>query len=347
MARALGMTVTPLTRRRIDNFMANRRAVWSLVVFAVLFVASLAAELVSNDRPLLVVFRGELYVPVFRAYPETAFGGDFPTEADYRDPYVADLIEAEGWMVWPLIPYAYDTINYDLPEPAPSPPSADDWLGTDDQGRDVLARVIYGFRISVVFGLVLTALSSLVGVAVGAAQGYFGGLVDLLTQRFIEIWNGLPFLYLLIILNSVLVPSFVTLLVLMLLFGWTALESLVRAEFLRARNFDYVRAARAMGVADVVIIVRHMLPNAMVATVTFLPFILGGAVTALTSLDFLGFGLPPGSPSLGELLNQGKNNLQAPWLGFTGFFVLASMLTLLNFIGEAVRDAFDPRKIQG
>jgi microcin C transport system permease protein len=345
MARVLGIKVTPLTRRRYDNFLANRRAVWSFAVFAVLFVVTLGAELVANDRPLLVRYDGALYAPVLRAYPETTFGGDFPTEADYRDPFVAELIAAKGWALWPLIPYSYDTINYDLPEPAPSSPSLDNWLGTDDQGRDVLARVIYGFRISVVFGLVLTGLSSLVGVAVGAMQGYFGGLTDLLTQRFIEIWNGLPFLYLLIILNSVLVPSFMTLLVLMLLFSWTALEGLVRAEFLRARNFDYVRAARAMGVADPVIMVRHVLPNAMVATLTFLPFILGGAVTVLTSLDFLGFGLPPGSPSLGELLNQGKNNLQAPWLGFTGFIIIALMLSLLVFIGEGVRDAFDPRKL--
>jgi microcin C transport system permease protein len=345
MARVLGLRVTPLTRRRYKNFRANRRAALSLIVFAVLFGVTLLAELVANDRPLLVVFDGGLYVPVLRAYPETVFGGDFPTEADYRDPYVIELIEAKGWMVWPLIPYSYDTINYDLPQPAPSPPSAENWLGTDDQGRDVLARCIYGFRISVVFGFALTLLSSAMGVAIGAVQGYFGGAVDLLTQRFVEIWNNLPFLYLLIILNSVLVPSFWTLLALMLLFSWTALEGVVRAEFLRGRNFDYVRAARAMGVADAVIMARHVLPNAMVATLTFLPFILGGAVTVLTSLDFLGFGLPPGSPSLGELLNQGKNNLQAPWLGFTGFAVIALMLSLLVFVGEGVRDAFDPRKL--
>ncbi|MBM3583389.1 MAG: ABC transporter permease [Alphaproteobacteria bacterium] len=345
MARVLGLRVTPLTRRRYENFRANRRASVSLIVFAVLFGVALLAELVANDRPLLLAFDGGLYVPVLRAYPETTFGGDFPTEADYRDPFVIELIEAKGWMVWPLIPYSYDTINYDLPQPAPSPPSAENWLGTDDQGRDVLARSIYGFRISVVFGFALTLLSSAVGVAIGAVQGYFGGTVDLLTQRFVEIWNNLPFLYLLIILNSVLVPSFWTLLALMLLFSWTALESVVRAEFLRGRNFDYVRAARAMGVADTAIMVRHVLPNAMVATLTFLPFILGGAVTVLTSLDFLGFGLPPGSPSLGELLNQGKNNLQAPWLGFTGFTVIALMLSLLVFVGEGVRDAFDPRKL--
>jgi microcin C transport system permease protein len=343
--RVLGLRVTPLTRRRYENFTANRRAVWSFRLFLALFAFALPAELVANDRPILVWFDGGLYSPVFRAYPETAFGGDFETEADYRDPFVAELIEADGWILWPLVPFRYDTINYDLPQPAPSPPSAENWLGTDDQGRDVLARVIYGFRISVVFGLLLTVLSSAVGVAVGAAQGYFGGLVDLLTQRFIEIWQGLPFLYLLIILNSVVYPSFWTLLILMLLVSWTALEGVVRAEFLRARNFDYVRAARALGVGNLTIMVRHVLPNAMVATLTFLPFILGGAVTVLTSLDFLGFGLPPGSPSLGELLNQGKNNLQAPWLGFTGFAIIALMLSLLVFIGEGVRDAFDPRKL--
>jgi microcin C transport system permease protein len=345
MAKVLGITVTPLTRRRFANFLANRRAVVSSVVFGALFAVTLPAEFIANDKPLLVAYDGSLYVPVLSAYPETAFGGDFPTEADYRDPFVASLIAEKGWILWPLVPYSYDTINYDLPEPAPSPPTGENWLGTDDQGRDVLARCIHGFRISVIFGLVLTLLSSAVGVAVGAVQGFFGGLVDLLTQRFIEIWNGLPVLYLLIILNSVLVPNFWWLLGLMLLFSWMALVGVVRAEFLRARNFDYVRAARALGVSNGVIMARHVLPNAMVATLTFLPFILGGAVTVLTSLDFLGFGLPPGSPSLGELLNQGKNNLQAPWLGFTGFAIIALMLSLLVFIGEGVRDAFDPRKL--
>jgi len=345
MTRILGLRVSPLTRRRLRNFRANRRAFWSLWIFLALYGLSLPAELVANDKPLLIVYDGGFYVPALRAYPETAFGGDFETEADYRDPFVADLIREKGWMVWPLIPYDVATINYDLPQPAPSPPTLDNWLGTDDQGRDVLARMVYGFRISVTFGLLLTALSSLVGVAVGAVQGYFGGVVDLGFQRFIEIWQGLPFLYLLIIMNSVLVPSFWTLLVLMLLFSWTTLQGVVRAEFLRGRNFDYVRAARAMGVGDATIIVRHVLPNAMVATLTFMPFILGGAVTALTSLDFLGFGLPPGSASLGELLNQGKNNLQAPWLGFAGFAVIALMLSLLVFIGEGVRDAFDPRRM--
>ena len=339
------MRLTPLTRRRLAAFRANRRGVWSLWIFLVLFVVSLGAELVANDRPLLVRYEGRWYVPVLVAYPETTFGGRFPTEAVYRDPEVQRLIEAHGWLLWPPIRYRYDTINYTLAVPAPSRPAPDDWLGTDDQGRDVLARLIYGFRISVLFGLVLTLASSVVGVAAGAVQGYFGGWVDLACQRFIEIWSGLPVLYLLIILASLVEPTFWWLLGLMLLFSWMSLVGVVSAEFLRARNFDYVRAARALGVRDRVIIVRHVLPNAMVATITFVPFILNGSITTLTSLDFLGFGLPPGSPSLGELLQQGKTNVHAPWLGLTSFFVLAIMLSLLVFIGEAVRDAFDPRKI--
>ncbi len=342
--RFLGFRITPLTRRRLYNFRANRRGFWSLWIFLFLFGISLFAEFVANDRPLLVRYEGEFYFPVLFDYPETTFGGEFPTEADYRDPYVADLINAKGWMIWPLIPYSYSTINYNLPTPAPSPPSADNWLGTDDQGRDVAARLIYGFRISVLFGLTLTVLSSIVGVAAGAVQGYFGGWVDLLFQRFIEIWSGLPVLYLLIILAAIVEPNFWWLLGLMLLFSWMSLVGVVRAEFLRARNFDYVRAARALGLRDSAIMFKHVLPNAMVATMTFLPFILNGSITTLTSLDFLGFGLPPGSPSLGELLQQGKSNLQAPWLGLTAFAVLAVMLSLLIFVGEAVRDAFDPRK---
>ncbi|CAO3442352.1 Prephenate dehydratase-associated ABC transporter, permease protein 2 [Azospirillum largimobile] len=336
--------MTPLTRRRLANFKANRRGFWSFWIFLVLFVVSLGAEFIANDKPLLIEYENQYYWPVFQTYPETTFGGEFETETDYRDPYVRDLIQAKGWMVWPPIPYSYRTINYNLPVPAPAPPSADNWLGTDDQGRDVVARLIYGFRISVLFGLVLTAFSSVVGVAAGAVQGYFGGLTDLLFQRFIEIWQGLPTLFLLIILASVVTPTFWWLLGLLLLFSWTALVHVVRAEFLRARNLDYVRAARALGAGDVTIMVRHVLPNAMVATLTFMPFILNGSITTLTALDFLGFGLPPGSPSLGELLAQGKANLQAPWLGLTAFFVLAIMLSLLIFIGEAVRDAFDPRK---
>jgi microcin C transport system permease protein len=343
--RFLGRPISPLTRRRLDAFRANRRGFWSLWIFLILFTLSLFAEFIANDRPIVVRFDGGWYFPVFVGYPETEFGGIFPTAADYRDPEVQKLIEAKGWMVWPLIPFSYNTINYSLPSPAPSPPSHVNWLGTDDQGRDVLARLIYGFRISVLFGLTLTAASSVMGVAAGAVQGYFGGVIDLGFQRFIEIWSGLPVLYLLIIMASFVEPNFWWLLGLMLLFSWMGLVDVVRAEFLRARNFDYVRASRALGVPDRVIIRRHVLPNATVATITFLPFILNGSITTLTSLDFLGFGLPPGSASLGELLAQGKANLQAPWLGLTAFFVLALMLSLLIFVGEAVRDAFDPRKV--
>jgi microcin C transport system permease protein len=315
-----------------------------LWIFLVLLGLTLVAEVIANDRPLVIRYAGGLYFPIFRTYPETTFGGVFPTEAVYRDPAVIGLIREKGWLIWPPIPFHYDTINYDLPVPAPAPPSRVNWLGTDDQGRDLLARLIYGFRISVLFGLTLTVFSSAVGVAAGAVQGYFGGLTDLLLQRFIEIWSGLPELYLLIILASIVEPTFWWLLGLMLLFSWMSLVGVVRAEFLRARNFDYVRAARALGVRNGVIMFRHVLPNAMVATLTFLPFILNGSITTLTALDFLGFGLPPGAPSLGEILAQGKANLQAPWLGLTGFAVLAVMLSLLVFVGEAVRDAFDPRK---
>jgi len=331
-------------RRRLSRFRSNRRGFWSLWIFLALFFASLGAELIANDRPLLVSYGGDLYVPVVKSYPETVFGGFLEAEADYRDPEVRELIEERGWMLWPPIPYSYDTINYDLPSPAPSPPTSENWLGTDDQGRDVTARLIYGFRISVLFGLALTLFSSIVGITAGAVQGYFGGWVDLVFQRFMEVWSGMPVLYLLIILASIVEPNFWWLLGLMLLFSWMSLVGVVRAEFLRVRNFDYVRAARALGVSDGTIMRRHILPNAMVATLTFLPFILNGSITYLTALDFLGFGLPPGSASLGELLNQGKANLQAPWLGITAFAVLAVMLSLLIFIGEAVRDAFDPRK---
>jgi microcin C transport system permease protein len=336
--------LSPLTRRRLANFRANRRGFWSLWVFLVLFVLSLFAEVIANDRPLLVRYDGRFYVPALVAYPETAFGGVFPTEAVYRDPAVRTMIEERGWIVWAPIRFRYDTINYDLTVPAPAPPSSVNWLGTDDQGRDLLARLIYGFRTSVLFGLILTLASSVLGIAAGAIQGYFGGAIDLTFQRFIEVWSGMPVLYLLIILTSVVEPNFWWLLGLMLIFSWMSLVGVVRAEFLRARNFDYVRAARALGVANAVIMVRHVLPNAMVAALTFLPFVLNGSITTLTSLDFLGFGLPPGSASLGEILAQGKANLQAPWLGITGFVVLALMLSLLVFIGEAVRDAFDPRK---
>jgi microcin C transport system permease protein len=336
--------LSAINRRRLANFKANRRGTASLWIISILFLLSLVAELIANDRPVLVYHRGELYTPVFRDYPETTFGGVFETPAEYRDPAVRKLIDDNGWAIWPVIPFGFNTIDFQLGEPAPAPPSRRHLLGTDGQGRDVLARLIYGFRISMLFGLTLTIVSSIVGVAAGAVQGYFGGLTDLLFQRFIEIWSGLPQLFILIIVSSIVVPGFWTLLGVLLLFGWTALVGVVRAEFLRARNFDYVRAARALGMGDARIMVKHVLPNAMVATITFLPFILSGSIVALTSLDFLGLGLPLGSPSLGELLKQGKENLQAPWLGLTSFVTIAAMLTLLIFVGEAVRDALDPRK---
>ena len=336
--------LNPLTRRRLQNFRSNRRGWWSLWIFLVLFFISLFAEFVANDKPLVVAYRGEIYMPIFKAYPETVFGGEFLTEADYRSPYVTELINLEGWMIWPLIRYHHQTVAWDLPTPAPSAPDREHWLGTDDQARDVLARAIYGFRISVLFGFALTFVSAVIGVSAGAVQGYFGGWTDLLAQRFIEVWSGLPTLYLLIILASIVEPNFWWLLGLLLLFSWMGFVGVVRAEFLRGRNFEYVRAAQALGVSNKNIIFRHLLPNAMVATITFLPFTLAGSVTVLTSLDFLGIGLPPGSASLGELLAQGKSNLQAPWLGLTGFIVIGFMLSLLIFIGEAVRDAFDPRK---
>ena len=313
-------------------------------MFLVLFFVAAGAELIANDKPLLVQFDGGFYTPVFVNYPETTFGGDFETEAEYRDEFVIELIEEKGWMIWPPIPFSYDTINYALTSPAPTAPDAVNWLGTDDQGRDVAARVIYGFRISVLFGLILTLLSSVIGILIGAIQGYYGGRVDLIMQRVIEIWASQPQLYILIIFASIFNPSFWILLGILLLFKWISLVDVVRAEFLRARNFDYVRAARALGISNSVIMWRHVLPNAMVATITFMPFILTASITSLTALDFLGLGLPPGSPSLGELLLQGKNNLQAPWLGIVAFLSLAVMLILLTFIGEAVRDAFDPRK---
>ena len=344
--RWLGMSISPINERRLANFRRNRRGVWSLRLFLIVFIMSLFAELIANDRPLIVSFDDKLYFPFVVIYPETTFNGEFETEADYRDEFVIELIEeGNGWILWPPVRFSHDTINYDLPVPAPAPPSAENWLGTDDQGRDVLARLIYGFRISVLFGLVLTALSATVGIAVGAVQGFYGGLTDLLGQRFIEIWAGMPILYLLIIVASVITPNFWWLLGLMLLFSWMGFVGVVRAEFLRARNLDFVTAARALGLPDRSLIWRHVLPNAMVATITFMPFTLSGSVTTLTALDFLGFGLPPGSPSLGELLNQGKTNLQAPWLGVSGFVVIALMLSLLVFIGEAVRDALDPRKV--
>lgn len=338
------MALSLLNQRRLATFKRNRRGYWSLWIFSILFVLSLSAELIANDKPILARYDGNTYFPVFNTYAETTFGGEFDAEADYTDPYIQDLINEKGMMVWPLVRFSYDTIDFDLGGSAPTRPDARHWFGTDDQARDVLARVIYGFRISVLFGLLLTFFSTVIGVASGAVQGYFGGWLDLLAQRFIEIWQGLPVLFLLIIMASIIKPSFLNLLLIMTLFGWTALVGVVRAEFLRARNFEYIRAAKALGVNDTTIMIRHTLPNAMVATVTFMPFILSGSVTTLTSLDFMGLGLPPGSPSLGELLKQGRDNLHAPWLGLTAFFVVAIMLSLLVFVGEAVRDALDPRK---
>jgi microcin C transport system permease protein len=364
-ARPGRFTLSPINARRWRNFRANKRGYYSLWLFLLLFFVSLFADFIANDKPFLVQYDGGYYVPVLKTYPETAFGGDFETEADYRDPYLQDLIAKNGgYMVWPPIRYSYNTINLNLPVPAPAPPTwmltaeqcekagkgpdCDgvewNWLGTDDQGRDVVARLLYGFRISVLFGLTLTILSSIIGVAAGAVQGYFGGWTDLIFQRVIEIWTSVPSLYLLIILAAVITPNFWVLLGILLLFSWVSLVGVVRAEFLRARNFEYVRAARALGVSNFTIMRRHLLPNATVATLTFMPFLLSGSITTLTSLDYLGFGLPPGSPSLGELLAQGKANLQAPWLGITGFLSIAVMLSLLVFAGEAVRDAFDPRK---
>jgi len=330
--------------RRWLRFTQNRRAFVSLWVFLTLFGVSLLSDFLANDKPLYIQYQGKSYFPLWKDYPETAFGGDFDTPADYRDPYVAELIQKAGWMLWPPIRFSYATINYDLPSPAPSPPTATNWLGTDENGRDVLARLLYGFRISVLFGLTLTFLSSILGIIAGALQGYFGGLLDLLFQRFMEVWSGMPTLFLLIILSSVVEPNFWWLLGITLLFGWMGLVGVVRAEFLRARNFEYVLAARALGMGHRRIIFVHILPNAMTSTLSYLPFILGGSITTLTSLDFLGYGLPVGSPSLGELLAQGKANLQAPWLGISAFVVLAASLTLLVFIGEGVRDAFDPRR---
>ncbi|MFG1498109.1 ABC transporter permease [Saccharospirillum sp. HFRX-1] len=336
--------LTPVGRQRWQRFKANRRAWWSLWIFGIVFVVSMASELVANDQPLLIWYDGQPYFPVATTYLETDFGGDFELPADYRDPYMRELIAEKGWILWPPIPYSYNTINYDLPSPAPSPPTSDNWLGTDDKGRDVVANLLYGFRISVLFGFAVTIITAVIGIAAGAVQGFYGGRLDLFMQRFIEIWSSMPQLFMLIILMSIVTPGFGWLLLVTLLFGWMGFVGVVRAEFLRARNFEYVQAARAMGMSDGRLMFRHILPNAMVATLTFMPFTLSGSITILTSLDFLGFGMPPGSPSLGLLLAQGKANIQAPWLGFTAFFIVGFMLTTLIFIGEGVRDAFDPRK---
>jgi microcin C transport system permease protein len=367
------MALSPLNARRWRSFRRNGRAFWSLIIFAVLFTVTLFAEFVANDKPILVNYRGEFFMPIFKFYPETAFDGDFQTEAIYRDPEVQCLIDSgglescfddpedmikaiddgtfdiktegfkQGWAIWPLIPYSYDT-TVDRPGAAPLPPNRQNWLGTDDTKRDVLARVIHGFRLSILFTLMVTGAASLFGIMAGAVQGYFGGWLDLVFQRFIEIWSATPSLYVIIIMFAILGRSFWLLVFLMVLFGWTSLVGVVRAEFLRARNLEYVRAAKALGVGNMTIMFRHMLPNAMVATLTMLPFIVTGTIGGLASLDFLGFGLPSSAPSLGELTLQAKQNLQAPWLAFTAFFTFAIMLSLLVFIFEGIRDAFDPRK---
>lgn len=337
--------LSAINQARWARFKHNRRGYWSLWLFLILFFISLFAEIIANDKPLIVSYKDKLYFPFVVSYTETTFDGEFATEADYKDPFLASQIEKNGWALWPPLKYSYTTISLDTDVPFPTSPTTKHLLGTDDKGNDVLARLIYGFRISILFGLSLTFFSSLIGIFVGATQGYYGGRFDLWGQRFIEVWSGMPQLFLIILLSSIVQPDFWWLLGINILFSWMALVSVVRAEFLRTRNFDYVRAAKAMGVGDFTIMSRHMLPNAMVATLTFLPFILCGSITVLTSLDFLGFGLPIGSPSLGELLLQGKNNLQAPWLGITAFLVLAILLSLLIFIGEAIRDAFDPSKV--
>ena len=338
------MRLSPLNKRRLQNFKLNKRGLYSFWIFSFLFVISIFADFVSNDKPLLISYKNNYYFPIVQSYSETTFGGDFETEADYLDPYVKKLINDEGWIIMPIIPFSYNTIIRDLNLPAPSPPSKINWLGTDDQARDVLARLIYGFRISILFGFTLTFFSMILGVTAGAIQGYFGGKIDLFFQRFMEVWSAIPTLYILIILASIVQPNFWWLLIILLLFSWMGYVGVVRAEFLRARNLDYIRAAQALGVSNLTIIFRHLLPNATVATITFLPFSLSASVTALSGLDFLGFGLPPGSASLGEMVNQGRNNLQAPWLGLTSFFTLGLMLGLLVFVGEAIRDALDPRK---
>lgn len=336
--------MSPVMQQRLARFKQNRLGFICLIVFAVIFVLAIFSELIANDKPLVVKYQQSYYFPVIQSYPETTFGGIFETEADYKDPAVQQLIDRDGWALWPVIPFSYQTPNLELAVPVPSPPSQQNWLGTDDQGRDVLARILYGLRVSLLFGFALTLCAAFIGILIGALQGYYGGWVDLIGQRVLEVWGGLPMLFMVMILVSMFTPSVYWLFVIMLLFGWTALVGLVRAEFLRARNFDYVRAARALGVADRTIIFRHILPNAISSSLSQLPFMLTANITALTALDFLGYGLPPDAASLGELLLQGKNNLNAPWLALSGFFTLALVLSLLIYVGEATRDAFDPRR---
>ena len=340
----LSVKVSPVNQRRVKAFQRNRRAVISLKLFLIVFGLSLFSELICNDKPLILKYNNEIYFPVLKTYTDADFGGDFPTPADYKDKYLIDNIEKNGWMIWPLLPFSFNTVDYDLTTPTPSAPSRRHWLGTDDEGRDIIARILYGIRLSVIFAFLLTVISSAIGIAAGAIQGYFGGKTDLFMQRILEIWEVLPQLFVLIIVASIFTPTFFSLLVILIFFSWMSLTGVVRAEFLRTRNFEFVQAARALGVSNWRIMYRHILPNAIIATITFVPFIMSGAIVSLTALDFLGFGLPYDYPSLGDLVRQGKDNLQAPWIGISIFIVLSVLLTLLIFIGEGVRDAFDARK---
>ena len=338
------LKLSPLNKRRIDAFKKNKKGYIAFWIFTSLFIFSLFAELIANDKPILISYKNKIYTPIFQDYNETKFGGDFPTPTDYKDPYIRKNIEDNGFIIWTPIKFSYNTINYELDVPTPAPPSKDNLLGTDDEGRDILARIIYGFRLSVIFAFLLTFMSSIIGIFIGAIQGYFGGKLDIILQRIIEIWESLPQLFILIIMASLFVPSFWILLFVLLLFSWTELVNVVRAEFLRTRNFEFVTAAKALGASDSSIIFKHILPNAIVATITFIPFILCSSIISLTALDFLGLGLPSNYPSLGDLVRQGKENLQAPWIGISIFIILSLILSLLLFIGEAIRDAFDSRK---
>lgn len=336
--------MSPMTKRRIGAFAKNKRAFYSLIAFLIMFVVSLFAEVIANDNPLIVQYKGNIYFPIVREYNDLMFGGDFPTPADYKDSYIKENIKSHGWMLMPIIPFSFNTVDYEMTTPIPAAPSKNHWLGTDDEGRDIVARILYGLRLSIAFAFLLTVISSLIGILAGAVQGYFGGKIDIFMQRFLEVWESLPQLFILIIVASIFIPTFWTLLFILLFFSWTNLTSVVRAEFLRTRNFEFVKAAKALGVSNWRIMYRHILPNAIIATITFVPFILSEAIVALTALDFLGLGLPHDYPSLGDLVRQGKDNLQAPWIGITIFLVLSTLLTLLIFIGEGVRDAYDARK---
>lgn len=333
-------------RNGITLFRQNKRAWWSAVLFCLIMIISFCSEFIANDRPLVLSYKGELYFPVLKTYTDADFGGDFPTPADYKDEFIVNNINNNGWMIMPLIPFSFNTVDFMMKEPTPAAPSHIHWLGTDDEGRDILARILYGVRLSVIFAFVLTFVSSLIGIAAGAVQGYFGGKVDIFMQRFIEIWDSLPQLFILIIVASLFIPGFWTLLIILLFFSWTSLTGMVRAEFMRTRNFEFVKAAQVLGVSNWRIIYRHILPNALVAAVTFIPFLISEAVVSLTALDFLGLGLSHDYPSLGDLVRQGKDNLQAPWIGISAFVVLSALLTLLIFIGEGVRDALDTRKVR-